>query len=100
MHELGGRKGPVVIWDGLVENCPPEIKERFCDWMFWDEKPERKRYYNYGVRFIVSFPFTDVNESFASALCENAKYLIIYSTLETPVHFQSTNSFDHVINKN
>ena len=41
--------------------------ERFnLDFMFWDETPERKRYFNYGKRQFVSYPFTSAKESFMS----------------------------------
>jgi len=41
--------------------------DRFnLDFMFWDETPEQKRYFNYGKRMLVSYPYTSAKESFMS----------------------------------
>lgn len=65
-----------ILYEGETSLVPSEIFNKICDFMFWDEKPERKRYYNYGKRFIVSYPYEDSKESILSA-CKN-EWCLIY----------------------
>lgn len=33
---------------GKTSDVPEELAKGWCDFMFWDERPEKRRFYNYG----------------------------------------------------
>lgn len=67
-----------ILYSGDIDNVPVELSSRICDFMFWDEKDnkERRRFYNYGTRSVVSYPFLSSTESIKSAC--NEKYCVIF----------------------
>ena len=67
-----------VLYEGKTLDIPEDVASMFCDWTFWDEKDqkERRRYYNYGERSVVSYPFLSAKESIESAC--NAEYCVVY----------------------
>ena len=73
---LGLDNRNTLIYHGKVDNIPESIAKDLCDWMFWDEKPDRRRYYNYGKRVGLSYPFLTAKESIKSA-CDDAEFCII-----------------------
>lgn len=71
---LGGEKG--IIYKGKTLNIPEDLASKCCNWTLWDEHPEKRRYYNYGNKAAVSYPFLTPIDSIKSACPEN--YCIIY----------------------
>jgi hypothetical protein len=67
-----------VLYEGKVDDIPDELSSKLCDFMFWDEKDqeEKRRYYNYGVKSAVSYPFLSPKESIKSA-CKDT-HCVIY----------------------
>ncbi|MFW6226061.1 MAG: hypothetical protein ACOC3V_03810 [bacterium] len=72
-------KDKVIVYAGKSDEIPNDISSKICNFMFWDEQIERKRYYNYGIRVGVSYPFLTSNESILSAV--NEEFCIIYKTI-------------------
>lgn len=86
----GGERG--IIYKGKTSGISEELASKYCDWTFWDEYPEIRRYYNYGKRVAVSYPFLTAKESIQSACPQ--PYCIIMKTftkLVRPILAESKN---------
>ena len=90
-----------ILYSGFTSEISESLASKICDWMFWDEIPERKRYYNYGKRIGVSFPYLTAKESIQSAC--NKEYCIIYKLNkmeETDFDSMEINYFDRLFEEN
>jgi hypothetical protein len=69
-----------IVYEGETSEISEELASNLCSFMFWDEQSyhERRRFYNYGKRSVVSYPFLTGKESIESA-CKQ-KYCLIYRT--------------------
>lgn len=67
-----GCKGEII---GKLSELTEVDFERFVNWMFWDEKLERKRFQNYYNPIAVTYPFLSAKESFVSLLKANDYWL-------------------------
>ena len=65
-----------IIYKGMTSDIPESLATTVLDWMFWDERIERKRYKNYNEPVIVAFPYIDYKDSIKSAC--NKPYCVIY----------------------
>ncbi|MCK9417179.1 isochorismatase family protein [Candidatus Dojkabacteria bacterium] len=73
---------------GKISDVPEELAKGWCDFIFWDERPERCRFYNYGKKSVVSYPYLSAKESIESAV--DKEYCIIYNKSD----YSETASFD------